>query len=103
VDKITIGDYVKHKYLTWQGKLKVVAINFQNYTLHNTSGFPIYYNLADLEPWTETDNVVVNTDPLFCTCSYTDKKIVNSSTQVQGNVEDKDKFKFCRTCKKEAK
>ncbi len=104
MDKITIGDYVKHKYLSWQDKLKVISINFQTYTLHTSSGFTIHYNIADLEPWIDTDTTILSiVDPLYCNCSYSDRNIVKSSIQVQGSVEETDNFKYCRTCKKELK
>ncbi len=102
---ITVGDEVTHKQYDWQGILKVKAINFGTCTVENSNGITIYYDIADLvkhvEPW--KPYVDKKDDPLYCNCSYSDAKIVESSTQVQGSVDKKDTFKYCRTCKKERK
>jgi hypothetical protein len=101
---ITVGDYVVHNKYTFYGKMKVLAINFGTVELQQDNGSITYYNIADLVHWNEdfaTANV--KEDPLYCTCTRAEAKIVESSTQVQGTVGSSDKFKFCRTCKKEAK
>jgi hypothetical protein len=101
---ITIGDYVTHKQYTYYGKLKVKGINFGTVELERDNGSVIYYNISELVHWDEDFGTAdVKEDPLYCGCSKTEAKIVESSIQVQGNVNSSDKFKFCRTCKKEAK
>lgn len=101
---ITIGDYVGHKQYTYYGKMKVKGINFGTVELERDNGSTIYYNISELVHW-EDDFGTANLkeDPLYCTCTKAEAKIVESSTQVQGAVSSSDKFKFCRTCKKEAK
>lgn len=100
---VTIGDYVRHKTLKlYNNKLKVIAINYTVYTLEDAIGIVSYHQYDDLEPWTP-DEILTDSESLYCTCSYSDREIVKSSIQVQGTVEEKDKFKYCRTCKKEAK
>lgn len=104
---ITVGDWVVHNYYDWQGILKVTAINFGTCTLENDKGYTLYYNITDLSKWTEDKNLAyesrVKENNLYCNCSYSDAKIVESSIQVQGTVDKKDTFKYCRTCKKEKK
>lgn len=112
---ITIGDWVEHATYSWHGKMKVISINFGTVELLNNLGNTLYYNVAGLvkvEAPSDTsqyrDSLGVEysqkkEDPLYCTCSRSEAEIVNSSTQVQGSIEEKDRFKFCRTCKKEAK
>ena len=101
---ITVGDTVRHKQHHFCGKMLVKGINFGTAELEKADGSVIYYNISELELWNEdfgTDNL--KEDPLFCSCTRSEAKIVESSIQVQGSVDSKDKFKFCRTCKKESK
>jgi hypothetical protein len=108
---ITIGDYVTHKKNDWHGKMKVKSINFGTVELELDNGNIQYYNIIDLIKYNDTswkdgywiNHVKKEDDPLYCNCVYPDAKIVESSIQVQGSVEAKDKFKYCRNCKKERK
>lgn len=106
---ITVGDYVTHKQYDWYGELKVTAINFNVATLEFTNKHVVYHSLTELTKvsgnWKHEyfGSDFPKRDSIYCDCSYTDKKIVKSSIQVQGAVEEKDKFDYCRTCKKEAK
>jgi hypothetical protein len=101
---ITVGDKVRHKQYSWHGKMLVKGINFGTVELETDNGFTIYYNIAELEIWDEDFGTAnVKEDSVYCTCTRAEAKIVESSIQVQGTVDEKDKFKFCRTCKKEAK
>jgi len=104
---LTVGDYCEHKFYSWVGKCKIKSINFGTCELERTGEPTCYYSIGDLKPWEDvkfkTEYTSAQSDPLFCTCNYSDAKIVESSTQVQGSVEAKDKFRFCRTCKKEKK
>jgi hypothetical protein len=103
---LAVGDEVYHKQYTFYGKMKVTGINFGKATLERDNGEITYYDISDLLMW---DNNVdfgtanVKEDPLYCTCTRAEAKVVESSTQVQGSVDSKDKFKFCRTCKKEVR
>jgi hypothetical protein len=107
---LSVGDFCEHKYYSWVGKCEIKSINSgicELMRLSDTQDY--YYSLYDLKPWedvkytseyAETPQAI---NLLYCTCTYADAKITDSSTQVQASVEDKDKFKFCRTCKKERK
>lgn len=109
--EITVGDKVTHNYYDWQGILKVTAINFGTCTLENDKGHTIYYDISNLSKYTEPFDYdqyygydsAKKEDPLYCSCVYPHAKIVESSIQVQGSVDKKDTFKYCRTCKKERK
>lgn len=103
---LTVGDEVYHKQYSYYGKMKVKSINFGTVELERDNGTIIYYNISELLLWdnnADFGTANVKEDPLYCNCTKAEAKIVESSTQVQGNVESKDKFKFCRTCKKEAR
>lgn len=102
--KITVGDKVSHKQYKFHGKMTVNGINFGTAELERADGTITYYTISELELLSEDFGTAnLKEDPLFCSCTRSEAKIVESSIQVQGSVDSKDKFRFCRTCKKEAK
>lgn len=106
LNKISVGDFVKHMHYNWHGKLKVTAINFGTHTLETTNGSILYYTEQFLEPWTDIDDKAEmrnSKEELFCNCDYSDREIVESSIQIHRAMEQHEIFRFCRTCKKEAK
>lgn len=98
--KPSVNEYVRHKYRTWLGKLKVKSITFDMYELEAEDGKLHFYDLGDIISWGES-NVFKDDDPLYCGCSTPD--IVESSIQVHRGMDAHEKFKYCRNCKREKK
>lgn len=116
---MTVGDWVEHIHYTWHGPMKIISINFGTATLLTNLSSELYYNISNLRPTNQPDDLTPyyrnmdslgmnyepkkEIDPLFCSCSRSEAEIVESSIQVHRNMDNHEKFKFCRTCKKEAK